>query len=385
MRFDVIDTGVGIPAGRQESVLDAFTQVRDAGNYRGSGTLGGTGLGLTICRRLAAMLEAELTLTSVVEEGSTFSLRYLPRVFDVMCLAPNLDLEWAVDERGEERRTAAALAGRHVLLVDDNPDNRRIVGFLLEHGEATHVEAANGAAALELAAEARRSGRPFDLVLMDMQMPVLNGFDATRALRNAGDDTPILAMTAYAMSGDRDRCQQAGCDGYISKPIVPRDFYATISRNLRQTTDRAVAKNAATELEQKWSRLPASVTATPASGQSVKLQEAGDSAEKDDGRSMASLMQQNPVIRRLAEEYVQDLPEQAQVIRAAGESGDRETLLTASHRMKGTAANFGQPRLSKLAAAVEARLRADHTDSAVQEVAALLEAIEGVTQRRKSA
>jgi CheY-like chemotaxis protein len=116
----------------------------------------------------------------------------------------------------------------HILLAEDGPDNQRLIAFLLRKAGAQVELAENGQIALEVALAAQKAGDPFDVILMDMQMPVMDGYEATQKLRNAGYREPILALTAHAMIGDRQKCMDVGCDDYISKPIDPKKMVALL-------------------------------------------------------------------------------------------------------------------------------------------------------------
>jgi CheY-like chemotaxis protein len=122
-----------------------------------------------------------------------------------------------------------------LLLAEDGPDNQRLVSFVLRKKGADVTVAENGQIAVDFALAARAAGKPFDLILMDMQMPLLDGYEAARRLRKAGFTGPIIALTAHAMPGDRQRCLDAGCDDYISKPIVPAQLVAQLVAHLAPT------------------------------------------------------------------------------------------------------------------------------------------------------
>ena len=120
-----------------------------------------------------------------------------------------------------------------ILLAEDGPDNRLLVGHILRNSGAKVAFAENGRAAVDSAQGALREGAPFDVILMDMQMPVLDGYAATRELRSGGYDRPIVALTAHAMSDDRQKCLDAGCDDYASKPIDRPELLAILARHFQ--------------------------------------------------------------------------------------------------------------------------------------------------------
>ena len=193
--FEVTDSGLGISAQDLERIFTAFGQV-DASHTR---RFGGAGLGLAISRRLAGLLGGTLGVASEPGHGSTFRLEIeAPAVAPAHAAQP-------------ERRA-------RVLLAEDGPDNQRLIRTLLR-ARADVALAENGAEALVQALAAHDAGDPYDLVLMDMQMPVMDGYEATLRLRESGYTAPIVALTAHAMSGDRERCLAAGCDEYMTKPV----------------------------------------------------------------------------------------------------------------------------------------------------------------------
>jgi CheY-like chemotaxis protein len=252
-------------------IFTPFTQA-DASCTR---NYGGTGLGLAISRRLAQMLGGDISASSAPARGSLFRLEIAapeaakmepsdamkfpaesatggkrPRQppLDSRTGAPVSDHRQsqpadespAVIASGLQLSPAAGqLAGVRILLAEDGPDNRELVGYVLRRAGGDVVIAENGRAAVDCALAAEVSGRPFDVILMDMQMPVLDGYAATRELRAAGYALPIVALTAHAMADDRQRCLEAGCDDYTTKPIKRNELVTLLARHARAAAQPA--------------------------------------------------------------------------------------------------------------------------------------------------
>ncbi|MAY75672.1 MAG: hypothetical protein CMJ31_13340 [Phycisphaerae bacterium] len=225
----VTDSGIGMTAVQARRVFNAFTQ-GDASMAR---QYGGTGLGLSISRELARRMGGDITVESAPGEGSTFVATFHAPPSTV----EDVDQSSAVVHR-TTRVGVEVVGGRRVLVVDDGPDNRRLIAFHLQKAGAVIEIAENGREAVDKIVGAEL---PFDLVLMDMQMPVLDGYGATRELRERGIHVPIVALTAHAMKGDDDTCRVAGCDGYIAKPFKATELFIGIARALECAENRQAA------------------------------------------------------------------------------------------------------------------------------------------------
>jgi CheY-like chemotaxis protein len=217
--ISVADTGIGIPRDRQRDVFRAFTQADSSTTRR----YGGTGLGLTISRNLAAMMGGRMWVESEEGEGSTFYFTTKVTVPAVPSGRPLVPRDIAT--LGPARRKL------RVLLVDDNMVNQRLAARLLEKRGHSVITAATGREALDMIER-----QHFDLAIMDVQMPDVDGLTATGIIREReksnGGHLPIVAMTAHAMTGDRERCLDAGMDGYLPKPIDPVKMIEEIRRVL---------------------------------------------------------------------------------------------------------------------------------------------------------
>jgi signal transduction histidine kinase/ActR/RegA family two-component response regulator len=202
LRFEVADTGIGMTPEQISHLFQPFTQADTSMTRR----FGGTGLGLTISRRLARLMGGEITVESRIGEGTTF-----------MVVLPALPAEAAA--RPAPLAATKAAGGGRVLLAEDAPDNQRLIAFHLRRAGFAVEIVENGRLAVDAAMAAAAGEEPFDVVLMDMQMPVLDGYRATAELRSRGYRGAVIALTAHAMAEDRQRCLDAGCDDFATKPI----------------------------------------------------------------------------------------------------------------------------------------------------------------------
>jgi signal transduction histidine kinase/AmiR/NasT family two-component response regulator len=241
IEFAIRDSGIGMTQEEMSRLFQPFSQADGSTSRR----YGGTGLGLAICRRLAEMMGGTIEARSEPGKGSCFTIN-LP----VARARPHRteDAGTAANDEVAPRDTIASgaadsrLAGCRVLLAEDSTDNQRMICYLLQRAGAEVAVADNGQTAVDLALGELRQGSAFDLILMDMQMPILDGYEATSRLRAAGYRRPILALTAHALSAEHDKCRAAGCDEVCTKPIERAAFFATIRRQVgRHETETLVA------------------------------------------------------------------------------------------------------------------------------------------------
>jgi len=327
--FTVSDTGIGIPPAKQQLIFEPFAQV-DGSTTR---QFGGTGLGLTICRRLVILMQGEISVSSEPGRGSRFSFTVPLRHTGLAAVAPLRAVSAQAADRAAGAGAAEAAAGPapvadeampaapgslRVLLAEDNPVNQRLALRLLEKLGHRPTLADSGVAALE---EATRTD--YDVVLMDVQMPVLDGLAATRHIRQwelgGKRHVPIIAMTARAMAGDRERCLEAGMDDYLAKPI-------DLAR-LRQALAPYVARAAAPVLD--WD--------------AALLRLDGDV----------------DLLHELAALFLQDGPLLWREVLEARAAGDHQRSARAVHSLKGVLVNFGAQR----AMAAAERLLAGSADA----------------------
>jgi len=207
LRIAVEDTGCGIPVEHLPELFSAFHQV-DSSTQR---ERGGSGLGLALCQRLAQQMGGRIHATSQPGVGSCFTLE-LP-------LRERRDPSRTSPVSSAKGPAASQVRDMRLLLAEDSVHNQRLIARVLQQAGARLDVVANGQLAVDQALGALREGRPYDVVLMDVDMPVLDGLTATRTLRDAGYTSPILALTAHRLSDERERCLAEGCDDVATKPI----------------------------------------------------------------------------------------------------------------------------------------------------------------------
>jgi PAS domain S-box-containing protein len=301
LRFTISDTGIGIPREKLGAVFERFTQADSSTTRR----YGGSGLGLTISKRLVELMGGRIWVESEAGKGSVFSF------------AVPLEI-WA----GATRRAAApvgagtepALPALHILLVEDSPDNRTItVAYLRDTPYRVEI-AENGAIAYQ-----KFTAGHFDLVLMDRQMPVMDGLTATRAIReweqaSHRPPTPIIALTASALKGDQEKCMAAGCTAYLTKPIKQDVLLQAIREH--------------------------SAAAAP-------------SSKAENGRNDIVLVRPNPIVADLVPGFLQNRRQDVVAMLGALARGDFATVESLGHGMRGAGSSYGFHAITDIGAGLE--------------------------------
>ncbi len=290
------DTGIGMSAEELSKLFQPFVQA-DATVTR---NFGGTGLGLVISKKLMQQMHGDITVESVKGIGSCFEIT-MNCESQVVSLVDNYVPHHPEAEVVPE---ANCLAKLRILVAEDNVDNQLLVGVLLNKIDADYTMVANGHQAVQ-----KLLVEEFDLVFMDMQMPEMGGEEATRLIRHAGIDVPIIALTANVMREDHQRYLEAGCQALLAKPIVQRDFYTMICTYTQPQT----------------------------------------SSEDD----IAALLASDPAIIALKQDFAARLPEQLNNLKQLQQQQDLAGLQYEAHSLKGCAGSMGFPEITQLAAELE--------------------------------
>jgi signal transduction histidine kinase/CheY-like chemotaxis protein/HPt (histidine-containing phosphotransfer) domain-containing protein len=360
LRFEVIDTGIGMTPQQIGKLFQPFTQA-DASTTR---RFGGTGLGLTISKRLAKLLGGDIAVKSEPGQGSTFIFTLDGGPREGIELIENMTADQLATATEADRKEDVALTGR-VLLAEDGEDNQDLISTHLRKAGAEVVIAANGRLAVE-AAKAEK----FDLILMDMQMPELDGYGATRELRAAGFNLPIVALTANAMAEDRVKCLEAGCTDYMSKPIARFHLLTTVNRYLQTARAEAgalIIPEIATEpapvtgdasapkIAVAPDHNPAQQIASGPADTSL-APSAAESSQATAGR-LRSVLEDEPRVQRLLQRFVSRLPERVSAMESLMRRQSLDELRHALHQLKGAGGGYGFSTISELAGRAEQRIR----------------------------
>ncbi len=308
--IEVRDTGIGIPPAHIDRIFTPFEQADSSITRR----FGGTGLGLAICRHIANALGGEITAVSELGRGSVFRITLDTGPLDDVVIMDAPPSEVLASTDSTTQIPIADLKSSRILLVDDGETNRQLICAVLQETGAEIVCAENGEEGLAAVAS-----MTFDLVLMDMQMPVMDGYTAARELRQRGCTLPIIALTAHAMAGDRETCLAAGCSGYLSKPINLDELLRTVGEAVASSSDRS------TESTHVPSQVP--------SGES--------SVTRSPGVITSSLLAEHPQFREFVEGFVDDVHERIDEMRSAYDHGDLRSLGELAHWLKGTGGTVG--------------------------------------------
>ncbi|HEY1628339.1 MAG TPA: ATP-binding protein, partial [Tepidisphaeraceae bacterium] len=314
LHIDVSDTGIGMSAQQVAGLFKPFSQADESTTRK----FGGTGLGLVISRRFAQLLDGDIAVQSEQGVGTCFSVwvdagplggvRMLPSISEADLLATP-----AVSQRRQLRVEGT------VLVAEDGEDNQQLISHLLQSVGAQVVLAPNGKLAFELAMD-----RKFDLILMDMQMPELDGYSAARKLRENSYTNAIVAMTAHTMADDRGKCLAAGCDDYLGKPIALELFYQILGKYLKRI-DMPEQANIITVV--------------------------------DTGPKLRSGLANNEKFKGVLDRFVARLPERIEEMQRLLSEEDLENLGRAVHQLKGAAGGYGFPEITSAAGEAMDRIR----------------------------
>jgi PAS domain S-box-containing protein len=341
---EVNDTGIGMDPGKVESMFDPFTQA-DASITR---RFGGTGLGLAISRRLARALGGDLTATSQPGVGTTMIFSFATGALEGVRLLDAEAIAAPAAAGAAAARTRWRIPPARVLVVDDGPENRELISLVLTEQGLWIEEAENGQVALDkLAAD------NYDLVLMDMQMPVLDGHAATRELRARGATLPVLALTAHAMKGYEEEVLAAGCNAYLTKPVDIDALLQQVAQLLGGTAEEVPAAR------------PASVF--------------GELEEEPAEGPIRSRFAGHPRLVPIVRKFAARLQEQVASARQAADAGDLEEVARLAHWLAGAAGTVGYDAFTRPAREMEAAAKAGDagtTASVLQRIARMTQQLE---------
>lgn len=334
IRFDVEDTGIGIPQDKQEIIFTSFAQA-DGSTTR---QFGGTGLGLAITEKLTILLGGTISVKSKSGEGSVFSIS-LPILPDKQIISKKEERIVNTENTPNKSNTGQTPLSGRVLVAEDNASNQMLIKILLEKLNLTVTIVNDGEQAVQAA-----MSQPFDIILMDMQMPKMNGYEATQALRRQKFNLPIIALTANAMKGDADKCIEAGCDGYMPKPVNKDLLQETLLMHLTTKNDRRIDDLSNTT-------------------------EQPDIANED--KDLISTLKDDPLLSPVIDIFIEELPNILQELENAIEEADEDKLKSISHQLKGASASAGFTALSEYVEKAETLIiekRMDFAKEAIDEM-----------------
>ena len=342
LQFSVIDTGIGIPIDVQGRIFEGFIQ-SDSSTTR---KYGGTGLGLTINRMLVNKMGGRIWLESSPESGSTF---YFTVRMKKSMTQPAVDEKKALSPAHATRGGSQTLARKlSILLVEDNAINRKITVRMVERRGHTVEIAENGVEALKVLKK-----RKFDLVLLDIQMPVMDGYETAMKIRSSktGHFDPgikIIAMTAHTMKGDREKCIAAGMDDYIPKPFKSTDLFAAIEKHFSAVYSAREALEPSSPPEKKAPRAVSGASkkkAGPASSGALKI--------VDMAAAIASVDGEEKIFREVARLFLKIAPGQLDELKKNVAKGDMAESSRLAHTMKSSTGSIGAFGLMKAAMEME--------------------------------
>jgi CheY-like chemotaxis protein/HPt (histidine-containing phosphotransfer) domain-containing protein len=347
--FEITDTGIGMTDKQVRRLFQPFTQADESTTRR----FGGTGLGLTISKRLAELLGGELSVESLPGVGSMFCVTIdggATAGVEMLHGLTEAGLSIPTSERVDKRVT---LRGR-ILLAEDGLDNQKLISIHLRKAGAEVVVAENGRIAVDLV-----QSQAFDLILMDMQMPELDGYAATSELRTRGCTLPIIALTAHAMAEDRGKCLAAGCTDYLTKPIEKNRLLTALAGYLPGSeTNNAAPTSFPVAAEQSGPR-----------------------------ELLRSTLADDPDMEVALQEFVATLPHRVATVNQLLNEHNFQELQRVMHQIKGSGGGYGFERITQVAAEAERALKEedplDAIKADVDSLIALVRSVDGYEPSRE--
>ncbi len=330
IRFDIEDSGIGIPVDQNEKIFESFVQLDGTASRKYSGA----GLGLSITKQLTKLLGGQLTVTSESGKGSVFSL-VVPTNIGIDSQTHFEVTDSKEQEYQDVTITEPVKFSGRVLVAEDVSTNQKLMSYLLEKMGLEVTMTDDGNKAVEKA-----TSQPFDIIFMDIQMPNMNGYEATQAIRKEGINTPIIALTAHAMPGDEQKCFEAGCDSYLSKPLIYSKLIQTIAKYLG---GEVFCEN--TDLTDK--------PGDPMDNENYDNEvENRDEVMIDWAKVTAGGLDEQ-IIKEVMPTYLDDSKKHLQELTAAVNTSNIKNVKLHAHAIKGTGRNMGVANLSEVAGQLE--------------------------------
>ncbi|UCH65792.1 MAG: response regulator [Ignavibacterium sp.] len=352
IRVNIADTGTGIPANKLDSLFKPFSQIDGSEHH----TMGGSGLGLVICKEYVNLMGGKISVTSEKGRGSNFKFNLIVKVQENVPVLEDVEEDHVVTASPAEPVVSddAVRSNRlnyNILLAEDNIINQKVTTKLLQAAGYKAVAVNNGGEAVK----AMKEG-DYDLVLMDIQMPVVDGFSATGQIRNLSDDkknVPIIAITAHALIGDREKCLKAGMSDYISKPIIAKDMIAMIDRLLEVNKEQKAAEPIEETVQQ------------PIDNKSFDFERLKQVSSDD-----------HDFEKDLLSSYIEDMELKCQELTEIVTDKDMDKILHLTHTIKGASYSVGAQLVGDEAFGIEVSAKSNDIPSVQERLPRLLNAIE---------
>lgn len=351
IRFDVEDTGIGIPLDKQKEIFETFVQADNSTSRK----FGGTGLGLAISKRLTELLGGQLTMASEVGKGSVFTLT-IPAGLEVK-EQPLLDRKNTTShiETANEHAKQYKFSG-NILVAEDAKTNQVLIKSLLKRFGLQTTIAEDGKQAVQQALN-----KKFDLIFMDIEMPNMDGYEAINILRKEGLKTPIVALTAYAMKGDDEKCIAAGCDGYISKPIEQEKLLQILSKHLSAKNKDICRQIDSIKADVDNLNKVCSKTASSDSETTDPTDEQYGDFPVDLSR-IKKIYHDEEILKETVKIFLEEAPQTIDILAEAIAAGDSKNVKTYAHKLKGLTRHVLATKLTDMLFVLETKGREEELE-----------------------